>query len=187
VKDMPAEVRRRAKAINFGIIYGISAFGLANQLGVPREEAGAYIKKYFERFPGIRDYMEATKRQARAEGFVRTIFGRKCHFPRINATNPSERAFNERAAINAPLQGSAADIIRRAMIRMDAALAKAKLGAEMLMQVHDELVFEAPDAEVEPTIALVTKLMVEAPEPAVRLNVPLAVEARAAGNWDEAH
>jgi DNA polymerase-1 len=184
---MPGEVRRRAKAINFGIIYGISAFGLANQLGIPREEAGAYIRKYFERFPGIRDYMEATKKQARADGFVRTIFGRKCHFPRINASNPSERAFNERAAINAPLQGSAADIIRRAMARMDASLDRAKLSARMLMQVHDELVFEAPDEEVEATIALVSKVMVEAPEPAVRLSAPLAVDARAAGNWDEAH
>jgi DNA polymerase-1 len=187
VKDMPGEVRRRAKAINFGIIYGISAFGLANQLGIPREEAGAYIRKYFERFPGIRDYMEATKSQARAEGFVRTIFGRKCHFPRINATNPSERAFNERAAINAPLQGSAADIIRRAMVRMDDALARAGLSAAMLMQVHDELVFEAPDDQVEATIALVSKVMVDAPEPAVRLSAPLVVEARAAANWDEAH
>jgi DNA polymerase-1 len=187
VKDMPGEVRRRAKAINFGIIYGISAFGLANQLGIPREEAGAYIRKYFERFPGIRDYMEATKKQARAEGFVRTIFGRKCHFPRINASNPSERAFNERAAINAPLQGSAADIIRRAMARMDGALAHAKLSARMLMQVHDELVFEAPGDEVEATIKLVSKVMVEAPAPAVRLSAPLAVDARAAANWDEAH
>jgi DNA polymerase-1 len=187
VKDMPSEVRRRAKAINFGIIYGISAFGLANQLGIPRDEAGAYIRKYFERFPGIRDYMETTKKQARADGFVRTIFGRKCHFPRINAANPSERAFNERAAINAPLQGAAADIIRRAMVRMDGALAKAKLDAKMLMQVHDELVFEAPDDQVEATIALTKKVMIEAPEPAAKLGVPLAVEARAANNWDEAH
>ncbi len=187
VKDMPSEVRRRAKAINFGIIYGISAFGLANQLGIPREEAGAYIRKYFERFPGIRDYMETTKKAARADGFVRTIFGRKCHFPRINASNPSERAFNERAAINAPLQGSAADIIRRAMIRMDDALAAAKLDAQMLLQVHDELVFEAPLTQVEPTLALVAKVMVEAPLPALQLSVPLQVDARAAGNWDEAH
>jgi len=187
VKDMPSEIRRRAKAINFGIIYGISAFGLANQLGIPREEAGAYIKKYFERFPGIRAYMEAMKKQARAEGYVRTIFGRKCHFPRITASNPSERAFNERAAINAPLQGSAADIIRRAMIRMDDALAKAKLSAMMLLQVHDELVFEAPLDEVEATIKLVVKVMEEAPLPAVQLSAPLKVDARAAANWDEAH
>ena len=187
VKDMPSEVRRRAKAINFGIIYGISAFGLANQLGIAREEAGAYIRRYFERFPGIRDYMDATKKRARADGFVRTIFGRKCHFPRINASNPSERAFNERAAINAPIQGSAADIIRRAMARMDPALARAGLSARMLMQVHDELVFETPDDEIEATIALVSKVMVDAPEPAVRLSAPLKVDARAAPNWDEAH
>jgi DNA polymerase I len=187
VKDMPGEVRRRAKAINFGIIYGISAFGLANQLGIPREEAGAYIRKYFERFPGIRDYMDATKKQARADGFVRTIFGRKCHFPRINASNPSERAFNERASINAPIQGSAADIIRRAMIRMDDALAVAKLDALMLLQVHDELVFEAPLEQVDATIKLVAKVMVDAPHPALQLSVPLQVDARAAGNWDEAH
>jgi DNA polymerase-1 len=187
VKDMPGEVRRRAKAINFGIIYGISAFGLANQLGIPREEAGAYIRKYFERFPGIRDYMEATKKAARADGFVRTIFGRKCHYPRINASNPSERAFNERAAINAPIQGSAADIIRRAMIRMDGALAAARLDAQMLLQVHDELVFEAPLDQVDPTLALVARVMVDAPLPALKLSVPLQVDARAAGNWDEAH
>jgi DNA polymerase-1 len=187
VKDMPGEVRRRAKAINFGIIYGISAFGLANQLGIPREEAGAYIRKYFERFPGIRDYMETTKKAARADGYVRTIFGRKCHFPRINASNPSERAFNERAAINAPLQGSAADIIRRAMIRMDDTLDAAKLDAQMLLQVHDELVFEAPLDQIEATIKLVSKVMVEAPHPALQLSVPLQVDARAAANWDEAH
>ncbi len=187
IKDMPSEVRRRAKAINFGIIYGISAFGLANQLGIPREEAGAYIRKYFERFPGIRDYMEATKKRARADGYVRTIFGRKCHFPRINAANPSERAFNERASINAPIQGSAADIIRRAMTRMDEALARARLSARMLLQVHDELVFEAPDDEIEATMELAAKVMVEAPEPALRLTVPLRVDARAAHNWDEAH
>ncbi len=187
VKDMPSEVRRRAKAINFGIIYGISAFGLANQLGIPREEAGAYIKRYFERFPGIKDYMEATKKACRENGYVTTIFGRKCHYPRITASNPSERAFNERAAINAPIQGSASDIIRRAMIRMDEALARARLNARMLLQVHDELVFEAPEAEVEKTIALVRKVMIDAPHPALQLHVPLQVDARAAHNWDEAH
>jgi DNA polymerase-1 len=187
IKDMPSEIRRRAKAINFGIIYGISAFGLANQLGIPREEAGAYIRKYFERFPGIRAYMEATKKSARADGYVRTIFGRKCHFPRITSGNPSERAFNERASINAPIQGSAADIIRRAMARMDDALARARLGARMLLQVHDELVFEAPDDEIEATKELASRVMIDAPEPAVRLTVPLRVDARAAHNWDEAH
>ncbi len=187
IEGMPSEVRRRAKAINFGIIYGISAFGLANQLSIARDEAGAYIRKYFERFPGIRDYMEATKKTARANGYVTTLFGRKCHYPRINASNPSERAFNERAAINAPLQGTAADIIRRAMVRMDEALSKAGLSAQMLLTVHDELVFEAPDAEVEATLPIVAKVMVDAPEPAVKLDVPLRVDARAAQNWEEAH
>ena len=187
VAGMPSEVRRRAKAINFGIIYGISAFGLANQLAIGREEAGAYIRKYFERFPGIKEYMEATKTFARANGYVATIFGRKCHYPNIKSSNPSERAFNERAAINAPIQGSAADIIRRAMMRMEAALASAKLGAGMLLQVHDELVFEVADAEVAATIPVIRKVMVEAPHPALELQVPLQVDVRAAQNWDEAH
>src|SRR5262245_55568572 len=187
VKGMPGEIRRRAKAINFGIIYGISAFGLANQLGIAREEAGAYIKKYFERFPGIRDYMEETKAFAKKNGYVLTLFGRKCHYPDIAASNASIRSFNERAAINARLQGTAADIIRRAMVRMDAALAKQKLNAQMLLQVHDELVFEVPEEEVEKTMPVVTKVMAEAPMPALSLSVPLAVEAHAADNWDEAH
>ncbi len=187
VKNMPGEVRRRAKAINFGIIYGISAFGLANQLGIAREEAGAYIRKYFERFPGIRDYMEETKAFAKANGYVVTLFGRKCHYPDIKASNASIRAFNERAAINARLQGTAADIIRRAMIRMDAALAKSKLSARMLLQVHDELVFEVPDSEVEKTLPVITKVMEDAPLPALSLTVPLQVEAHAADNWDDAH
>jgi DNA polymerase-1 len=187
VKDMPGEVRRRAKAINFGIIYGISAFGLANQLGIEREEAGAYIKKYFERFPGIRDYIEETKEFARKNGYVETLFGRKCHYPDIKASNASIRAFNERAAVNARLQGTAADIIRRAMVRMDTALMKHKLAAQMLLQVHDELVFEVPDGEVTKTLPVVTAVMVEAPMPAVSLSVPLHVEAHAADNWDAAH
>jgi len=187
VKNMPGEIRRRAKAINFGIIYGISAFGLANQLGIAREEAGAYIRKYFERFPGIRDYMEDTKAFAKKHGFVATLFGRKCHYPDIAASKPSIRAFNERAAINATLQGSAADIIRRAMIRMDPALAKKKLSAQMLLQVHDELVFEVPDDEVEKTLPVVAQVMIDAPMPAVSLSVPLHVEAHAADNWDAAH
>ena len=153
IKGMPPEIRRRAKAINFGIVYGISAFGLANQLGIGREEAGAYIKKYFERFPGIRDYIEESKKYAKDNGYVLTLFGRKCHYPEIRASNASVRSFNERAAVNARLQGSAADIIRRAMIRMEDALAKHKLTAQMLLQVHDELVFEVPEAEVERTLA----------------------------------
>jgi DNA polymerase I len=187
VKDMPGEVRRRAKAINFGIIYGISAFGLANQLGIAREEASAYIKKYFERFPGIRAYMDATRDFCRAHGYVETLFGRKCHYPDIKASNASVRSFNERAAINARLQGTAADIIRRAMIRMEDALAEKKLSAQMLLQVHDELIFEVPDDEVAATLPVVQHTMQDAPFPAVLLSVPLHVDARAADNWDEAH
>ncbi|WP_315799179.1 DNA polymerase I [Bradyrhizobium sp. SZCCHNRI3043] len=187
IKDMPSEVRRRAKAINFGIIYGISAFGLANQLGIAREEASAYIKRYFERFPGIRDYMDATKEFCRKHGYVVTLFGRKCHYPEIKASNASVRAFNERAAINARLQGTAADIIRRAMTRVEEALAQKKLSAQMLLQVHDELIFEVPDDEVAATLPVVQHVMQDAPFPAVLLSVPLHVDARAADNWDEAH
>ncbi len=187
VEGMDPMVRRRAKAINFGIIYGISAFGLANQLSIGREEAGEYIRTYFKRFPGIKDYMEATKQLARAQGYVETIFGRRMHFPRIKSPNASERAFLERAAINAPIQGAAADIIRRAMIRMPAALAEAGLGARMLLQVHDELIFECVDAEAERLMEVVKAVMVAAPEPAVKLSVPLQVDARAAQNWEAAH
>lgn len=187
IKDMPSEVRRRAKAINFGIIYGISAFGLANQLGIAREEASAYIKKYFERFPGIRAYMDSTRDFCRAHGYVETLFGRKCHYPDIKASNASIRSFNERAAINARLQGTAADIIRRAMVRMEEALAEKKLSAQMLLQVHDELIFEVPDDEVAATLPVVQHTMQDAPFPAVLLSVPLHVDARAANNWDEAH
>jgi DNA polymerase-1 len=187
VVGMPADVRRRAKAINFGIIYGISSFGLANQLGIGREEAGTYIKKYFERFPGIRDYMEATKAFCREHGYVTTLLGRRMYYPDIRAKNPSLRSFNERAAINARLQGSAADIIRRAMIRIDPALADAGLTGRMLLQVHDELVFEVPDAEVAATLPVVKRVMENAPMPALSLHVPLQVDARAAANWDEAH
>jgi len=187
VKGMPAEIRRRAKAINFGIVYGISAFGLANQLGIGREEAGDYIKKYFQRFPGIRDYMEETKQFARDHGYVETLFGRRVHIREIKSSNPSFRGGAERAAINAPIQGTAADVIRRAMIRLPDALAAKKLKAKMLLQVHDELVFEAPDAEIEKTQKLIKIVMEKASLPAVQLSVPLTVEVRAAENWDAAH
>ncbi len=188
LSDMTSDVRRRAKAINFGIIYGISAFGLANQLGISREEAGAYIKTYFERFPGIRDYIEETKKAAHQNGYVETIFGRRIHYPEINTKNPSMRGFLERAAINAPIQGSAADIIRRAMIRMGAALQAAGLGhARMLLQVHDELVFEVPAGDAERLIATARVVMEGAAEPAVHLSVPIHVDAKAAENWEAAH
>ena len=187
VKGMPPEVRRRAKAINFGIVYGISGFGLANQLGIAREEANDYIKKYFQRFPGIRDYMEATKEFAREHGYVETLFGRRIHIREIKSTNQGMRGGAERAAINAPIQGAAADVIRRAMIRMPDALASAKLKAKMLLQVHDELVFEAVDSEVENTSKVAVSVMEQASLPAVPLSVKLTVEARAAQNWDAAH
>jgi len=187
LQGMDPSVRRRAKAINFGIIYGISAFGLANQLGISRQEAGDYIDRYFERFPGIRAYMDQTKAFAHANGYVETIFGRRIHVPAIHSKNPTERAFMERAAINAPIQGSAADIIRRAMILMPTALAEAKLAARMLLQVHDELVFEAPEGEAEATCATVAEIMSTAAAPSVNLSVPLEVTARAGRNWEEAH
>jgi DNA polymerase-1 len=187
IEGMDPSVRRRAKAINFGIIYGISAFGLANQLSIPQGEARDYIAAYFARFPGIRDYMERTKEFCREHGYVTTIFGRKCHMPGIRDSNPARRAFSERAAINAPLQGAAADIIKRAMIRLPKALCDAGLGAKMLLQVHDELVFEVPVGEVEATSDLVKRIMETAHEPAVTLSVPLVVETGAARSWDAAH
>jgi DNA polymerase-1 len=187
VKGMDPSVRRRAKAINFGIIYGISAFGLASQLGISRVEAGDYIKTYFERFPGIKAYMTETIDIARRQGYVTTLFGRKCFCPNIDAKNPGLRSGAERQAINAPLQGTAADIIRRAMIRIDAALSKANSHAQMLLQVHDELVFEANDNEVERSIPIIREVMEKAALPAVNLSVPLVVDARAGQNWDAAH
>ncbi|MEQ8823084.1 MAG: DNA polymerase I [Filomicrobium sp.] len=188
IEGMPGEVRRRAKAINFGIIYGISAFGLANQLSIPRQEAAEYIKTYFKRFPGIRAYMEETKQFARDNGYVETIFGRKIHYPEINTKNPSMRGFHERAAINAPIQGSAADIIRRAMVRMPDALQAAGLtSARMLLQVHDELIFEASKSEADKVIEVARDVMEGSSLPAVQLSVPIKVDAQSADNWDEAH
>jgi DNA polymerase-1 len=180
-------VRRRAKAINFGIIYGISAFGLAAQLGIPQAEARDYIGAYFGRYPGIREYMERTKKFAREKGYVETLFGRRCHVPGINDKNPARRSYMERAAINAPLQGTAADIIKRAMIRIPPALKERGLNAKMLLQVHDELVFEVPDAEVEETSAIARAIMEKAHEPARTLSVPLTCEAGVGANWAEAH
>jgi DNA polymerase-1 len=187
IAGMDPMVRRQAKAINFGIIYGISAFGLSNNLGIAQDEAARYIKTYFERFPGIRDYMERAKAEARANGYVRTIFGRRCWLSGIKSKTASERAFAERQAINAPLQGAAADIIRRAMARLPNALERAGLKTRMLLQVHDELVFEAPRAEAEAAIALVKTVMEGAAMPAAILSVPLTVEAKAADTWAAAH
>ena len=183
VKGMDPLVRRRAKAINFGIIYGISAFGLANQLGIGQPEARDYIAKYFLRYPGIRDYIEVTKAYAREHGYVMTPFGRKVHLKYIHDRSQGMRAFAERAAINAPLQGGAADIIKRAMIRLPAALKAAALRSQMLLQVHDELLFEVPDAEIDETKEVARKVM----EGAAKLSVPLVVETGVGDNWAAAH
>ena len=183
VDGMDPMIRRRAKAINFGIIYGISPFGLGQQLGIGQSEAKAYIEAYFERYPGIRDYMERTKQGCREIGYVTTLFGRRVHMPGINSSNAAQRNFNERAAINAPLQGAAADIIKRAMIRMPGALDDAGLKARMLLQVHDELIFEVPEAEVEATAQVAREIM----EGAAHLSVPLVVDTGVADTWADAH
>ena len=182
--EMTPEIRRRAKAINFGVIYGISGFGLARNLRIPRAEAQGFIDRYFERFPGIKTYMDDTVAFARANGYVQTLFGRKIHTPEINTRGPGA-GFARRAAINAPIQGAAADIIRRAMIRMPSAIAG--LPATMLLQVHDELVFEVEAGAVDDLIARARAIMAGAAEPAVKLTVPLVVDAGVGANWAEAH
>ena len=183
VDNMDPMIRRKAKAINFGIIYGISAFGLARQLGIDNGEARDYIDAYFKNYPGIRDYMEQTKEQARKQGFVTTLFGRKCHIKSINEKNPNMRGLGERAAINAPIQGGAADIIKRAMIRIPETFKKAGLKARMLLQVHDELIFEVPNKELDATTEVVRTVM----SGAAHLDVPLIVDIGSGSNWDEAH
>ena len=187
IDGMDPSDRRKAKAINFGIIYGISPFGLARNLSIPQRDAKEYIDRYFERFPGIRAYMDETIAFCRQHGYVRTLFGRKCHINSINEKNPAHRGFGERAAINAPIQGTAADIVRRAMIRMPDALKSANLNARMLLQVHDELVFEVPYAELDQTSKIVCQVMEDAAAPAVNLSVPLTVGVGIGDNWDEAH
>jgi DNA polymerase-1 len=187
VEGMDPMIRRQAKAINFGIIYGISPFGLANNLGIRQGEAKAYIEAYFERYPGIRDYMEKAKEFCREHGFVETLFGRRVHMPAIKDKNPARRSFTERAAINAPIQGTAADIIKRAMIRMPPALEAAGLGARMLLQVHDELLFEVPEAELDETTQVVKQVMETACAPVLELSVPLIADAGHGKNWGAAH
>jgi DNA polymerase I len=182
------DTRGKAKTVNFAILYGISSWGLAGRLGVPRDEGKAIIDRYFSRFPGIRAYIDDTLAFVREHGFTRTLFGRKTHFPNIRAANPSFRAGAERAAVNAPIQGTSADLIKRAMNRMDAALADAGLSdVRMLLQVHDELVFEVPEGKEEAAAAVVRETMAHAAEPAIRLDVPLDVEVGWGPNWGEAH
>jgi DNA polymerase-1 len=189
LENMDAGIRRKAKAINFGIIYGISPFGLARQLGVEQSEAASYIKTYFEQYPGIQDYMERTKQFCRQHGYVQTLFGRRCHVPGIHDKNPARRNFSERAAINAPLQGTAADILKRAMIRVPDALAQHGLTAQakMLLTVHDELLFEVEESAVAQTAAVIKQVMEAATLPALQLSIPLTVEAGHGPSWDEAH
>ena len=187
IKDMSQDIRRKAKAINFGIIYGISPFGLSNQLDISRSEASDYIRSYFEKFPSIRDYMESTKEFAKNNGFVKTLFGRKCIIDDSGNRGPGGKAFMERAAINAPIQGTAADIIKRAMIKIPKNLKKENLETKMIMQVHDELIFETKDSEIEKTMSIVIKEMSEAHKPVVDLSVDLKVEAASGKNWDQAH
>jgi len=183
IDELDSPTRNRAKAINFGIIYGISPFGLARQLSIPQSDAKSYIEAYFERYPGVVEYMDRMKKQAHEQGFVSTIFGRRIHTPGIEDKNPARRNFQERAAINAPLQGSAADIIKRAMIRMPGALSEAGLSAKMLLQVHDELIFEVPEKELDATTETVRAVM----EAAADLSVPLVCDTGTGANWNEAH
>jgi DNA polymerase-1 len=182
------ENRNKAKTINFAILYGISSWGLAGRLGVSREEGQAIIDRYFERFPGIRNYIATTLTFAREHGFTRTLFGRKTHFPNINSRQQNLRQGSERAAINAPIQGTSADLIKRAMARMDGALAAAGLdGVRMLLQVHDELVFEVPEGREEDAARVIRSVMSGAAEPAVTLDVPLDIDVGWGSNWGAAH
>jgi DNA polymerase I len=189
LEQMDPGIRRKAKAINFGIIYGISPFGLARQLGVEQGEAASYIKNYFEQYPGIQEYMERTKQFCRQHGYVQTLFGRRCHVPGIHDKSHARRNFSERAAINAPLQGTAADILKRAMVRVSAALVQHGLTsqAKMLLTVHDELLFEVKEAALAQTTAVLKQVMEAATLPAMQLSIPLTVETGHGPSWDEAH
>ena len=182
--QMTPDIRRQAKAINFGVIYGISGFGLARNLRIPRSEAQGFIDRYFERFPGIKEYMDDTVAFAKANNRVETLFGRVIHTPEINAKGPTA-GFAKRAAINAPIQGTAADIIRRAMIRMPHSIAD--LPAKMLLQVHDELLFEVENGAQEKLIETARDVMENAAMPAVKLDVTLTADAGEGQNWAEAH
>jgi DNA polymerase-1 len=188
VFDVPLEqvthdLRRSAKAINFGLIYGMSAFGLAQQLGLARNQAQDYINLYFSRYPGVKQYMDTIREQAKQQGFVETIFGRRLYLPDINARNAAQRQYAERTAINAPMQGTAADIIKRAMLACDAWIHDSGADVKMIMQVHDELVFEVAKIQLDDSIASLRNIMSAAAE----LQVPLLVEAGYGDNWDEAH
>ena len=183
LEAVTSDQRRSAKAINFGLIYGMSAFGLAKQLGIPRGAAQEYIDLYFARYPGVKRYMEETRAQAKSQGYVETVFGRRLYLPDINARNKQFQQAAERAAINAPMQGTAADIIKRAMIAVDAWCADRARGARIIMQVHDELVLEVETAQLDAVTAAVREHMMGA----ANLRVPLKVDAGSGTNWDQAH
>ena len=187
LEKVTPDLRRRAKAVNFGIIYGISGFGLAKQLSITNHEANNFIKKYFDKFPGIKKYMEDTKALCREQGYVETLCGRKCFFPKIKDKNFAYRSFQERAAINAPIQGSAADIIKRAMIKIHAKNISNNDDCKMLLQVHDELIFEVKDSKIDKFQTLIRQEMENALDPLISLDVPLLVESSFGNNWDEAH
>jgi DNA polymerase-1 len=181
--EVTDDQRRSAKAINFGLIYGMSAFGLAKQLGIPRYEAKDYVDLYFERYPGVAEYMDRTREQAKQDGYVETVFGRRLYLPDINARNAQRRQYAERSAINAPMQGSAADIIKLAMSSVSSWLHENGSSARMIMQVHDELVLEAPDDEATTIASEIAALMSDA----AQLKVTLKVDTGCGKNWDEAH
>ena len=186
--EVNRDTRGRAKTINFSLLYGISRWGLAGRLGIPADEAQAMIDRYFERFPGINRYISQTQQMAREMGFTETLFGRKTHFPRITSQNQTERAGSERAAMNAPIQGTSADIIKRAMVRMEPALLQAGLpNVRMLLQVHDELVFELPEGDVAAACPIIERVMAEAAEPLVTIDVPLGIEIGKGRTWGDAH
>ena len=186
MKDVTSDLRRQAKAVNFGIIYGISAYGLAKQLSISNFEASDFIKKYFNKFSGIKDFMENTKELCRQNGYVETLCGRKCFFPRIKDKNFALRSFQERAAINAPIQGTAADIIKYAMIKIDKKLNNDE-DCKMILQVHDELIFEIQKSKIEKFSKLIINEMQNALEPHTKLSIPLIVDSNSGKNWNEAH
>jgi len=181
--QVSSDLRRSAKAINFGLIYGMSAFGLAQQLGVSRGEAQSYIELYFSRYPGVKNYMDTIRELAAQQGYVETLFGRRLYLPEINSRNGTRRQYAERTAINAPMQGSAADIIKKAMINVDQWIMEEQPAVKMIMQVHDELVFEVPEISREENMKSIKLLM----STAAHLAIPLIVDMGYGQNWDEAH
>jgi DNA polymerase-1 len=183
LKNVTSDQRRSAKAINFGLIYGMSAFGLGRQLGIPRKEAQSYIDRYFTRYPGVRKYMDNTREKARDQGYVETLLGRRLYLPEIRARNPQRRQYAERTAINAPMQGTAADIIKKAMIEVDRWIIESGFPLKMVMQVHDELVFEIQNDIVDSALETIRDLMTSA----ANLDVPLLVDIGVGENWDQAH